>query len=164
MLIIIVYYTIFIIMYSVLIWRMQNEPWICTKQCMLCECPCILLSLLLLLLFCVYYWFFKIIISWFVKYCYEDVIMVLFFFGYFHKQNMVNKYVTYNLCPSVFVNNYPREGTPSMLGDTYVLPFWLLFTPQPSGLEGYCRHGPGGRAGGRAAGRAAAKLAEPISL
>ena len=23
-----------------------------------------------------------------------------------------------------------------------------LFTPQPSGLEGYCRHGPGGRAGG----------------
>ena len=39
-----------------------------------------------------------------------------------------------------------------------------LFTPQPSGLEGYCRHGPGGRAGRRAAGRAAAKLAEPISL
>ena len=43
-----------------------------------------------------------------------------------------------------------------------------VFTPQPSGLEGYCRHGPGGRAGGRvggrAAGRAAAKLAEPISL
>ena len=35
-----------------------------------------------------------------------------------------------------------------------------FFTPQPSGLEGYCRHGPGGRA----AGRAAAKLAEPISL
>ena len=103
MLIIIVYYTIFIIMYSVLIWRMQNEPQICTKQCMLCECPCILLSLLLLLLFCVYYWFFKIIISWFVKYCYEDVIMVLFFFGYFHKQNMVNKYVTYNLFPSVFI-------------------------------------------------------------
>ena len=27
-----------------------------------------------------------------------------------------------------------------------------LFTPQPSGLEGYCRHGPGGRAGGRAGG------------
>ena len=25
----------------------------------------------------------------------------------------------------------------------------MLFTPQPSGLEGYCRHGPGGRAGGR---------------
>ena len=24
-----------------------------------------------------------------------------------------------------------------------------LFTPQPSGLEGYCCHGPGGRAGGR---------------
>ena len=23
-----------------------------------------------------------------------------------------------------------------------------FFTPQPSGLEGYCRHGPGGRAGG----------------
>ena len=21
----------------------------------------------------------------------------------------------------------------------------LIFTPQPSGLEGYCRHGPGGR-------------------
>ena len=35
-----------------------------------------------------------------------------------------------------------------------------VFTPQPSGLEGYCRHGPGGRV----AGRAAAKLAEPISL
>ena len=32
----------------------------------------------------------------------------------------------------------------------------LFITPQPSGLEGYCRHGPGGRA--------AAKLAEPISL
>ena len=29
-----------------------------------------------------------------------------------------------------------------------------LFTPQPSGLEGYCRHGPGGRAGGRADWRA----------
>ena len=27
-----------------------------------------------------------------------------------------------------------------------------LFTPQPSGLEGYCRHGPGGRAGSRACG------------
>ena len=48
----------------------------------------------------------------------------------------------------------------------------ILFTPQPSGLEGYCRHGPGGRAGGRAGGRtggravgrAAARLAEPISL
>ena len=25
---------------------------------------------------------------------------------------------------------------------------WKLFTPQPSGLEGYCCHGPGGRAGG----------------
>ena len=24
----------------------------------------------------------------------------------------------------------------------------IIFTPQPSGLEGYCRHGPGGRAGG----------------
>ena len=29
-----------------------------------------------------------------------------------------------------------------------------FFTPQPSGLEGYCRHGPGGRAGGRADWRA----------
>ena len=29
-----------------------------------------------------------------------------------------------------------------------------IFTPQPSGLEGYCRHGPGGRAGGLAGGRA----------
>ena len=29
-----------------------------------------------------------------------------------------------------------------------------VFTPQPSGLEGYCRHGPGGRAGGLAGGRA----------
>ena len=27
-------------------------------------------------------------------------------------------------------------------------PFGFLFTPQPSGMEGYCRHGPGGRAGG----------------
>ena len=27
-----------------------------------------------------------------------------------------------------------------------------IFTPQPSGLEGYCRHGPGGRAGGLAGG------------
>ena len=26
---------------------------------------------------------------------------------------------------------------------------FVIFTPQPSGLEGYCRHGPGGRAGGR---------------
>ena len=34
--------------------------------------------------------------------------------------------------------------------------WYQVFTPQPSGLEGYCRHGPGGRA--------AAKLAEPISL
>ena len=25
----------------------------------------------------------------------------------------------------------------------------LVFTPQSSGLEGYCRHGPGGRPGGR---------------
>ena len=32
--------------------------------------------------------------------------------------------------------------------------FILFFTPQPSGLEGYCRHGPGGRAAGRAGGRA----------
>ena len=36
----------------------------------------------------------------------------------------------------------------------------LVFTPQPSGLVGYCRHGPGGRA----VGRAAARLAEPISV
>ena len=34
--------------------------------------------------------------------------------------------------------------------------FQFLFTPQPSGLEGYCCHGPGGRA--------AAKLVELISL
>ena len=32
--------------------------------------------------------------------------------------------------------------------------FVFVFTPQPSGLEGYCRHGPGGRAGGLAGGRA----------
>ena len=47
--------------------------------------------------------------------------------------------------------------------------FWLkgpsldqstLFTPQPSGLEGYCRHGPGGQA----AGREATRLAEPMSV
>ena len=30
----------------------------------------------------------------------------------------------------------------------------LFFTPQPSELEGYCRHGPGGWAGGRTGGRA----------
>ena len=35
---------------------------------------------------------------------------------------------------------------------------WLLFTPQTSGLEGYCRHGPGGRAGGRAAWRPGGRL------
>ena len=40
-----------------------------------------------------------------------------------------------------------------------ILAFWdvhlmPIFTPQPSGLEGYCRHGPGGRAGGRTGGRA----------
>ena len=29
---------------------------------------------------------------------------------------------------------------------------YAIITPQPSGLEGYCRHGPGGRAGGRAGG------------
>ena len=34
----------------------------------------------------------------------------------------------------------------------YVCIMKTLFTPQPSGLEGYCRHGPGGRAGGRAGG------------
>ena len=33
-----------------------------------------------------------------------------------------------------------------------------VFTPQPSGLEGYCRHGPGGRAGGWAAGRPGGRL------
>ena len=37
---------------------------------------------------------------------------------------------------------------------------WYIFTPQPSGLEGYCRQGQGGRAGGRVA----AWLVEPISL
>ena len=39
----------------------------------------------------------------------------------------------------------------NLLGDcsvSKVIYLWLLFTPQPSGLEGYCRHGPGGRAGG----------------
>ena len=35
-----------------------------------------------------------------------------------------------------------------------------IFTPQPSGLEGFCRHGPDWRA----VGRAAARLVEPISL
>ena len=35
-----------------------------------------------------------------------------------------------------------------------------FYTPQPSGLEGYCRHG----SGGRAVRQAAAKFAEPISL
>ena len=34
------------------------------------------------------------------------------------------------------------------------IPLKSVFTPQPSGLEGYCRHGPGGRAGGRTGGRA----------
>ena len=33
-----------------------------------------------------------------------------------------------------------------------VIMIFAFFTPQPSGLEGYCRHGPGGRAGGRAGG------------
>ena len=28
-----------------------------------------------------------------------------------------------------------------------------IFTPQPFGLEGYCRHGSGGRVGGRPGGR-----------
>ena len=32
--------------------------------------------------------------------------------------------------------------------------FSFIFTPQPFGLEGYCRHGPGGRAGGLPGGRA----------
>ena len=34
----------------------------------------------------------------------------------------------------------------------FVLGFFGFFTPQPFGLEGYCRHGSGGRVGGRAGG------------
>ena len=39
---------------------------------------------------------------------------------------------------------------------THICYLGCLFTPQPSGLEGYCRHGPGaagGRTGGRSGGR-----------
>ena len=36
---------------------------------------------------------------------------------------------------------------------TFSRELWLI-TPQSSGLEGYCRHGPGGRAGGLVGGRA----------
>ena len=43
---------------------------------------------------------------------------------------------------------------PRYLDDNSCITTYLgkLITPQPSGLEGYCRHGPGGRAGGRAGG------------
>ena len=44
--------------------------------------------------------------------------------------------MVFSVCPSVRLSVSPAH----------------LFTPQPSGLEGYCRHGPGGRAGGRAGG------------
>ena len=50
-----------------------------------------------------------------------------------------------------------REAVPSHAGSLS----GQLFTPQPSGLEGYCRHDAGRRAGWRAGG---AKLAEPKSL
>ena len=42
------------------------------------------------------------------------------------------------------------------LSKIYAELYSFIFTPQPSVLEGYCRHGPGGWA--------AARLAEPISL
>ena len=44
-------------------------------------------------------------------------------------------------------------GTPYLIRD-----IGGVFTPQPSGLEGYCRHGPGGRAGGRAGGQSGGRL------
>ena len=55
--------------------------------------------------------------------------------------------------PSIRAN--PDPGLPYQIHFRLdFLCFVLIFTPQPSGLEGYCRHGPGGRAGGLAGGRA----------
>ena len=53
-----------------------------------------------------------------------------------------------------------RRGQIADFRDSFEMIDWLylLFTPQPSGLEGYCRHGPGGRTGGRAGGRSGGRL------
>ena len=46
----------------------------------------------------------------------------------------------------------PQFYVPFYVKKTKIDYFMCLFTPQPFGLEGYCRHGSGGRPGGRAGG------------
>ena len=53
-----------------------------------------------------------------------------------------------NICPWTVTTGLFSgcpASTVSKTGDIFIQ---SIFTPQPSGLEGYCRHGPGGRAGG----------------
>ena len=62
---------------------------------------------------------------------------------------VVGKYIVNNIHVCIVINiNRLCRGFTQVYG--YFTAF--IFTPQPSGLEGYCRHGPGGRAGGRAGG------------
>ena len=62
--------------------------------------------------------------------------------------------LTLNFLPEILIKPYPKKrmldwhGTEGMWVDRMLDSLCKLFTPQPSGLEGYCRHGPGGRAGG----------------
>ena len=51
-------------------------------------------------------------------------------------------------------NRLTRDQKIIIHGKPYIVLYIinLRFTPQPSGPEGYCRHGPGGRAGGWAGG------------
>ena len=54
------------------------------------------------------------------------------------------------------ISHYPSLYWPRSLSPYAVIRWqWVkayVFTPQPFGLEGYCRHGSGGRAGGLAGG------------
>ena len=50
------------------------------------------------------------------------------------------------LSPGFGINCWQNQETRQ--SHPHGLTHMFLFTPQPSGLEGYCRHGPGGRAGG----------------
>ena len=54
--------------------------------------------------------------------------------------------------PLPFPNAFELTIFPLVSVLVWVYDRFIIFTPQPSGLEGYCRHGPGGRAGGRAGG------------
>ena len=48
----------------------------------------------------------------------------------------------------VLYANYNPVGISIVSAMASQITGFSIFTPQPSGLEGYCRHGPGGRAGG----------------